>query len=121
MSRRFNKVLIFIITVILLVFGIIVVTSLLRIGTKTTDDASYLFRFLEQQSSQKVLGVNSRSAQEKANSQRSCPDTKPIIGWIQFDGKKTITQDLPVSQSPSACFTSVEEANMNEFFYTGGK
>jgi len=79
--------------------------------TPTFDDTSLLFSVLEKQSFQQVLGENTN----KNNS--PCGEKKLIIGWINFSGDKTIQQNLPENQNPSACFFTVQEANEAGFFY----
>jgi hypothetical protein len=86
-----------------------VVAALLVAGSfnppfqKTGDDSAMLFRFLEKQNSKQVLGVST-------NTPDPCPSDRPIIGWINFQGQKTIQDSLSPEASASACFHTVEEA-----------
>jgi len=73
---------------------------------KISDDRIVLFQFLEKQAGQQVLGASSKTE----SSVNWCPPNKPIIGWIDHAGKKQIRTQLPPNTSPSACFSSLEEA-----------
>ena len=77
---------------------------------KTVDDSDVFYQYLNQtniQSGGQVLGANS----EYKEKQELCPENTPIVGWIDFRGKKIIKNDLPSDQIPSACFENVETAN----------
>ena len=69
-----------------------------------SDDRMILLQFLEKQAGQQVLGASSQTVPI------GCPANKPVIGWIDYAGKKKIRSNLPPNAVPSACFSSLEEA-----------
>jgi len=69
-----------------------------------SDDRMILLQFLEKQAGQQVLGASSQTEPI------GCPANKPVIGWIDYAGKKQIRSHLPPNAVPSACFSSLEEA-----------
>jgi len=69
-----------------------------------SDDRMILLQFLEKQAGQQVLGASSQTVPI------GCPANKPVIGWIDYAGKKQIRSHLPPNAVPSACFSSLEEA-----------
>ena len=69
-----------------------------------SDDRMILLQFLEKQAGQQVLGASSQTVPI------GCPANKPVIGWIDYAGKKQIRSQLPPNAVPSACFSSLEEA-----------
>ena len=64
-----------------------------------------------QTSSKSVLGVNSKNSETL-----SCSSEKPIIGWIDYKGQKLIVPELAQTQTPSACFKTLEDANYESYF-----
>jgi hypothetical protein len=52
-----------------------------------------------------VLGASSKS------DLNPCPDAKPVIGWIDLDGKKMIVYTLAKDQKASVCFETEALAN----------
>ena len=69
-----------------------------------SDDRMILLQFLEKQAGQQILGASSQTEPI------GCPENKPVIGWIDYAGKKQIRSQLPPNAVPSACFSSLEEA-----------
>lgn len=67
------------------------------------DDSVMLYRFLEGQQGKQVLGASTQD-------QSPCPPERPVIGWIDYAGSKTIRESLPPGALPSACFSSLVEA-----------
>jgi len=82
-------------------------------AVRTFDETELLHMILEEQMEQQseVLG---ESTQKTSN---PCGVDKPIIGWIDFAGNKTIQGSLAENMQPSACFFDIEEANQAGFFY----
>jgi len=77
-----------------------------------SDDRMILLQFLEKQAGQQVLGASSQTVPI------GCPANKPVIGWIDYAGKKQIRSQLPPNAVPSACFSSLEEALAEGFVLT---
>lgn len=77
---------------------------------ETSDDSAMLFQFLERQQGKQVLGANSKTEEFP------CPEARPIIGWINYAGKKEIRKYLPPEISASACFLSIQEANSQGYY-----
>ena len=77
-----------------------------------SDDRMILLQFLEKQAGQQVLGASSQTVPI------GCPANKPVIGWIDYAGKKQIRSHLPPNAVPSACFSSLEEALAEGFVLT---
>lgn len=102
------------------IFGssILLIWTLLYAGVnnsyKTVNDQDQLYKLLEQTQNTNVLGANSESKSEY----RYCPENKPIVGWIDYQGKKTIRTELPKSETASSCFVDTKEANQAGFYYT---
>ena len=71
---------------------------------ETADDSAMLYQFLEKQTGKQVLGASSQKESEP------CPPNKPIIGWIDYAGNKTVRDFLPPETTASACFSSLTEA-----------
>jgi len=80
---------------------------------KTVDDQDKLYKLLEDNKPLSVLGANSETKSEY----KYCPETKPIVGWIDFQGRKMIRTELPENQEASSCFVTVQEANSAGFSY----
>lgn len=89
-----------------LIFAIMAIAISNPISFKTVDDTQILYDLLRNQKSS-VLGVSNQNS--------PCPQDKPIIGWIDFQGKKIITENLPGGQLPGACFQTLEEASAEGF------
>jgi hypothetical protein len=77
-----------------------------------SDDRMILLQFLEKQAGQQILGASSQTEPI------GCPANKPVIGWIDYAGKKQIRSQLPPNAVPSACFSSLEEALAEGFVLT---
>jgi hypothetical protein len=60
----------------------------------------------------KVLGASSTKPITQG-----CSEQKPVIGWIDYSGKKTLQYSLPEGKKPSSCFGSIEEGNKEGYFY----
>lgn len=58
-----------------------------------SDDRMILLQFLEKQAGQQVLGASSQTVPI------GCPANKPVIGWIDYAGKKTNS----LSVTPKRC------------------
>ena len=80
---------------------------------KTVDDRDKLYKLLEDNKPLSVLGANSETKSEY----RYCPEAKPVVGWIDFQGRKTIRTELPENQEASSCFVTTQEANEAGFNY----
>ena len=52
---------------------------------KTVDDAKIVEEIVYQESNSQVLGASTENSKDS-----KCPSTSPIIGWINYRGKKTI-------------------------------
>jgi hypothetical protein len=77
--------------------------SAVRFAVRTNDDSRQLNQYLRGLSKNQVLGASSRPS-------KYCPEETPVVGWIDFSGKKVLPSNLPENQIPSACFKSYEEA-----------
>jgi hypothetical protein len=85
------------------IFGLIMIT---KSPTKTTDDTKTLSNILEKIPNKKILGAST----ENKDYLYGCTEKKPIIGWINYNGEKIITQNLPEGETASGCFESQREA-----------
>lgn len=96
----------------------LLLTNITQFGRTTKDDLNKLVEKLEEYPKEQVLGVNSE-LEENTYSENlyGCPENKPIIGWIDFRGRKLIKTVLPKNQRASACFRSLEEAKEAGFDY----
>jgi hypothetical protein len=100
-----------------LTFGISLVLATLAIAGgiefsyKTVDDSKLVQNYLYSQPNSKVLGASS-----KKSDVQKCPETSPIIGWIDFRGKKLIKENLPADLSASSCFKNLDEAHEAGFY-----
>lgn len=107
---RLQQNLIFGLTILL---SIIAIFSAVNFSYKTVDDSSSLFNLLEQkQSTGDILGANS----ETKSDYFGCSEQKPVIGWINFHGKKIIKDTLSNNNTPSSCFKNINEANEAGFW-----
>lgn len=77
---------------------------------ETTDDSSAVPEILRNGWGQGVLGKDSEDVEA------GCPKSAPIIGWIDFSGEKLIVDYLPEGQNPSACFASIQAANLEGYY-----
>jgi hypothetical protein len=100
-----------------LAFGIslLLVTASIAGGVefsyKTVDDSKFMNEYMLSGSNSQVLGASTKKSELQ-----KCPETSPIIGWIDFNGKKLIKQDLPPDLTASSCFKSINEAHEAGFF-----
>ncbi len=95
---------------LMLIAGIFMLSSNL---SQTADDSKEIGSYLDRAKHGQVLGAST----EKKLELYSCPDSKPIIGWIDYTGNKLIKQNLDPDQKASSCFTNTEEANKAGFNY----
>jgi hypothetical protein len=103
-----------------LVLGLAVVATIIGISignpvafrTTNIEEASILIENLESEKEEKVLGAGPDITSIKDS---GCSADKPIIGWIDFRGKKVIKQNLPEGQRASGCFETLEIAKQNGF------
>lgn len=102
-----------------LVLGIAVMATIFGITmtapasfTTTDQEASALKFELEGKEESEVLGVDTEGDSQLDS---GCSTTKPIIGWIDFSGKKVIKTKLPTGQRASSCFENLEVAKKNGF------
>jgi hypothetical protein len=85
------------------------IASFQPIALRTTDSTQNLNDFLQNTANSQVLGANTNQSKSE------CPSAKPIIGWINYEGRRVIKQELPPQATPSACFESVDQAHKNGF------
>ncbi|MEM1312350.1 MAG: hypothetical protein AAGF07_02715 [Patescibacteria group bacterium] len=101
-----------------LTFGISLIVATVAVGGgvqfsyKTVDDSKAVQEILYRESDSQVLGASSQGS----TTNPKCPDTSPIIGWIDYRGKKTIKDNLPTDIEASSCFKDHNEANQAGFF-----
>ncbi len=102
----------------IIVFGIVssflIITFTQVFAFRTYDDSKEVPQLLESQNFGSVLGANSNS---RNDGEGYCPSSKPIIGWIDFEGNKRIMENLPINQEASACFRTEDEAKEAGFSY----
>lgn len=77
----------------------------------TEDDSSSFFEFLKGSEGKGVLGVGGSSSDDGS----VCPKDKPVIGWMDYSGRKVVVGSVPSGQKP-VCFESIEKANAEGFF-----
>jgi len=106
-----------------LMFGLSLLMSIAAIAGgvgfsyKTVDDSDIFYQYLNKtniQSGGQVLGANSEDEEKPG----LCPENTPIVGWIDFRGKKIIKNDLSSDQTPSACFEDIQAANTAGYVLT---
>jgi len=51
-----------------------------------------------------------KGASDTKYNYNECTEKSPIIGWIDYSGKKKIVDKLPQNTYPSACFSTIQEA-----------
>ncbi len=95
----------------LLLLGVLSVTlmgltafSRVQYGSGLSND-SYLIQNAKNNST--IKSVQGASTTESTS---LCPEDKPIIGWVGYDGNKTIKYSLPEGEFASACFSNIQEA-----------
>lgn len=91
-------------------FAVALVTP---VSFHTADDSKILFETILKEPKREVLGVSTEIY--KSDGLNSCPNDKPIIGWIDYQGKKIIVNGLDVDKKPSGCFKTVDEAKASGF------
>lgn len=74
---------------------------------KTSDDSKLLRSYIinNRNNIPRVLGVNG----DEIN-MNECPKDKPITGWLDYNGEKILTTDIPNNEPPTICFRTMEEA-----------
>ena len=91
-------------------FSVALVTP---VSFRTADDSKILFETLLKEPKSEVLGASTQIY--KDDSLDSCPEDRPIIGWINYQGKKILVQSLDKDQNPSNCFKTLDEAKTSGF------
>ena len=103
----------------LAIFGIyfmfagLAVALVTPVSFHTADDSKILFETLLKQPKSEVLGASTQIYKE--DSLQNCPESKPIIGWINYQGKKLIVTELLLNEKPSGCFENTKKANQEGF------
>ena len=97
-------------------FSVVFICVIALVGSYMITPGNYAYKlengdFNTEEESQKVLGISTQSPDFL------CPIHKPIIGWIDYRGRKLIVDNLSDKTEPSACFESVERAQEEGFFY----
>jgi hypothetical protein len=87
---------------VILFLGVFVAVGL---NTGLTSKSGESVEEIRNLSTKGVLGASS------TKDQSPCPDTKPIIGYIDLSGKKTVVFSLEKNQKASVCFVDEKEAN----------
>lgn len=102
-----------------LIMSFFLVANFTKFARYTKDDITKLSQNLEEYPKEQVLGVNTQQDLESTKDieKYGCPKYKPIIGWIDFRGRKLIKHTLPNKQMASACFESLEQARQAGFEY----
>jgi hypothetical protein len=113
MTRRYKyhiiKSLSFSLAVVTITILSIPLLSVIQI--QTGDDSRMLSTILERVNSSKVLGAST----ENDDYLYGCHEDKPIVGWVNYEGKKVIRNTLPNGEVASACFKNLPEAQQNGF------
>jgi hypothetical protein len=78
-----------------------------RMGGGELSDDSEIIRQGRNESSQ-FRTVQGASSTTTVND--DCPQDRPIIGWINLEGKRKIKYQLDNNEFASACFIDVDEA-----------
>jgi hypothetical protein len=78
---------------------------------KTVDDSKFINDYMLSGSNSQVLGASTKKSELP-----KCPESSPVIGWIDFNGKKLIKQNLPADLTASSCFKTIDEAHEAGFF-----
>jgi hypothetical protein len=97
-KELFNNLTIFVGSVI---FAFVAILFSGPISFQTMDDTQLLYKGVFDEKTQ-VKGAFSKND--------FCPEIKPVIGWIDFQGNKKIVESLPADQQPSACFETLDKA-----------
>lgn len=107
------------------------------LARKTVDDGQNIRQILEQNPRGQVLGdlenkeqntgennfqnkkANSNIRKNSQNSEKvefnQCPKNFPIIGWIDYSGKKLVKKELPIGQKPTICFENLQNAKLEGY------
>ena len=91
-------------------FAVALVTP---VSFRTADDSKILFETLLKEPKSEVLGASTQIY--KTEGLNTCPADRPIIGWINYQGKKIVVQALDKDQKPSSCFKTLDEAKASGF------
>lgn len=75
-------------------------------GFRTTDDGVLVASYLLSSRENRVLGASSKDMEGSFG----CPSDKPVVGWVNFQGRRVIPTNLPAGEEPSACFVDTAEA-----------
>ncbi len=110
MNRR-NSPYLLVLLIVISIFGVLTTSPFLyrSVGETSAD----VIR-LNQPGIKQVLGVSTEYPPTITN---SCPEEKPIIGWIDYAGKKLLLKSLPQNQQPSVCFISEVEGNSEGYYF----
>jgi hypothetical protein len=98
---------------VILIAGVIALTSLFnpifyrQIGESRLEIQNH--RLI---GTKKVLGASSEK-----DVLFGCTKEKPLIGWIDFSGKKVLRYELEEGQTASACFENEEKAQTEGYFF----
>jgi len=84
---------------------------------ETYDDAINLPYYMDSSDSNQVLGASSETEAVPVSAKEVCPESKPVLGWIDHEGKKLILESIPEGEAPSACFETVEGAQKEGYYY----
>lgn len=79
-------------------------TGLSRLSGGIVDDAEILRTQGSESQFRSVQGATSTTNDD------ACPEDKPIIGWINYEGQKTVRFSIPEGEFASACFDDVDDA-----------
>jgi hypothetical protein len=91
-------------------FAVALVTP---VSFRTADNSKILFEKILKEPKNEVLGASTELY--KADSLNACPEEKPVIGWIDYQGQKIVVNSLGQNQKPSVCFKTIDEATAAGF------
>jgi hypothetical protein len=72
---------------------------------------------MDNPNSNQVLGASSNFEGVSLSAGEVCPESKPVLGWINHEGEKLILESIPEGETPSACFENVERAQKEGYYY----
>lgn len=94
----------------------VTILSTTQFALHTADDSRYLeLALIKNQKTEQVLGASTTNDQSTTNN--LCPESQPVLGFIDFKGNKLILDKLDDTQKPSACFIDISKANADGYFY----